>query len=150
MPSMFRQGDVLLLAVTDDIPADAELVQEGGEVVLAHGEVTGHKHRIISDTIKLYAPPKPTADQLVAAANQILRAPQERTAQATQTRAYLEVPEPTEIVHEEHSAIPIPAGKYRVVIQREYVPSPPRDSQEMSIERSLRPFAGGSWRDVTD
>jgi hypothetical protein len=144
MAISYRQGDVFILKLTDDIPSDAEFVQEGGEIVLAHGEVTGHHHKIVSSKTKMFAPPKPTADQLVAAANQILRAPQERSAQATQTRAYLEVPEPTEIVHEEHAAIPLPAGVYKVVIQREYKPSD--DSREFDLLRR----ASNNWRFVED
>lgn len=41
-----RQGDVLITKV-DSIPADATPVPlDNHEVVLAYGEVTGHKHRI--------------------------------------------------------------------------------------------------------
>lgn len=140
---MVRQGDVLLLLVSE-IPADAELVQEGGAIILAHGETTGHMHQVKSVKTKLFKPPTPTADQLIAAANQILRAPQERSAQATQTRAYLEVPEPTEIVHEEHAAIPLPAGTYKVIIQREYKPS--NDSSESNLFRSR----SNNWKFVED
>lgn len=36
---------------------------------------------------------------------------------------YLEVPTPSEIVHEEHSPISLPAGNYLVKRQREYRPA---------------------------
>jgi hypothetical protein len=43
---MIRQGDVILIPV-DSIPANAvELdARQGGKVILAYGEVTGHHHR---------------------------------------------------------------------------------------------------------
>ncbi len=41
-----RQGDVLITRV-DNIPTEATPVPlDSGQVVLAYGEVTGHKHRI--------------------------------------------------------------------------------------------------------
>ena len=43
-----RQGDVLLVPVEGDAPADA---QRSTEVVLAEGEVTGHAHRLRATTV---------------------------------------------------------------------------------------------------
>lgn len=43
---MYRHGDVLILPVAE-IPAGAEPEKrEKGDIILAHGEVTGHAHRI--------------------------------------------------------------------------------------------------------
>lgn len=51
---MYRQGDVLLVAV-DSIPRDVtELPRTERGLVLAEGEATGHAHRIPSRSAKLY------------------------------------------------------------------------------------------------
>lgn len=95
-----RQGDVLIVA-TDSIPDGLKAVPlENGRVVLAHGEVTGHCHAIDSDLVMLFAP----AD-LDEMADRFLR-----------------VEEECEVVHDEHDAIALPPGDYRIVRQREYHP----------------------------
>jgi hypothetical protein len=94
-PAQVRQGDVLLVPV-DEIPDGARsLARTGGRVVLAEGEVTGHAHAIR------------------AAGATLLGAGEER---------YLRVTAPVTLDHEEHAAIEVAPGAYRVVIQREYVP----------------------------
>ena len=92
---MYRQGDVMVVAV-DSVPPDAVPVErEAGRVVLAHGEVTGHAHAIV----------EPTAVKLADGIAEYLCAPQGATLE-----------------HEEHAAIDLPAGNYRIVHQREYTP----------------------------
>jgi hypothetical protein len=51
----FRQGDVLLLAIDPDgLPEKVRTVpRQGGRVVLAEGEVTGHAHAIHSPAATL-------------------------------------------------------------------------------------------------
>ena len=44
----YRQGDVLIMRVPK-IHKNKPMEREGGKVILAHGEVTGHAHAI-SDT----------------------------------------------------------------------------------------------------
>lgn len=39
-----RQGDVLIWSDGKPIAASVEIPREEGAVILAHGEVTGHKH----------------------------------------------------------------------------------------------------------
>lgn len=97
---MFRQGDVLLVATTEEIPATAKRVErDNGRVVLAYGEVTGHSHAIADKGAVLFD---------AGAAGRFLRAPR---GGAT-------------LYHEEHSRIELPgATNFRVVIQREYVPN---------------------------
>ena len=95
-PKMYRQGDVLLVPV-DEVPERAKPVaRDGGRVVLAWGEVTGHAHAIR------------------AAAAQLVAVDEER---------FLRVGAPVTLDHEEHAQITVEPGVYRVVIQREYVPS---------------------------
>jgi hypothetical protein len=94
---MWRQGDVFVSAI-ESFPAEVgnRPLAHG---VLVHGELTGHTHRLDDP----------------------------RTAQLFAGRAlgelFLDVPAGgTRIVHEEHGAIDLPPGLYRVWRQREYTP----------------------------
>lgn len=96
-----RQGDVWIEAV-DRLPQGVKLQEvapEQGYVVLAYGEVTGHSHRIAAGpAVRLLA--VPGLDD-----------------------RFLEIGgDGAEVRHEEHAPIPLPPGRYRVRIQREYVP----------------------------
>jgi hypothetical protein len=52
---MFRQGDVMIVPV-DAIPEGLKRVPlEGGRVVLAHGEVTGHAHAVVGEGVEFLA-----------------------------------------------------------------------------------------------
>lgn len=94
---IIRQGDVLLVAVPET-PAGATIANlEGGDIILAHGEVTGHAHRI--------AKPANKAKLWDAGAER-----------------FLQVMETVALTHEEHSAAVIQPGTYRVAIQMEYQP----------------------------
>ena len=92
----YRQGDVLLLLVASIPPEATEGKRDGGRIVLAYGEVTGHAHTIETDT----ATPFITPDG----------------------ELYIVVDEVSELVHQEHAAIALEPGAYRVVRQREYSP----------------------------
>jgi hypothetical protein len=95
---MYRQGDVLIVPV-DELPGG--LVpgpRDGGRLVLARGEATGHAHVITGPEVALYAAP----DDI--------------------DRLFVEIVGRARVVHEEHAAITVPAGRYRVVRQREYTP----------------------------
>jgi hypothetical protein len=91
---MWRQGDVLI-AVVDAIPDDAV---RRSDMVLAEGEITGHRHRVQDQsTAELWA----GLDGLL----------------------YLRVIADTAtLVHEEHGPITLERGLYRVWRQREYTP----------------------------
>lgn len=98
-PKMYRQGDVLIVAI-DEIPSSStEVPRAKRGIVLAEGEVTGHAHRIPSRSATLYR---------------------------TETDArYLRVTAgktPAVLKHEEHAKIELPPGNYRVTIHREYQP----------------------------
>ncbi|GAA4027706.1 hypothetical protein GCM10022409_09630 [Hymenobacter glaciei] len=91
---LYRHGDVLIAAVAA-LPAGS--VPHRG-LVLAHGEHTGHSHRI----------------QEFGAASLYVYGQD----------LYLLVSAPTAtLVHEEHRAIELPVGVYRVWQQREYTPT---------------------------
>jgi hypothetical protein len=100
---MYRQGDILIVALSEEA-APATILglspaprDPRGRLVLALGEATGHAHAVVGPG-ELYR----SAD---------LTAP-----------ACLHVPSGGRVVHEEHGAISLPPGWYRVIRQREYVP----------------------------
>ncbi|MGN2635982.1 hypothetical protein ACTD5D_07265 [Nocardia takedensis] len=100
---MYRQGDVLIVPVAEAaVPATVAHAPSvardpRGRLVLALGEVTGHAHAVQGP------------GRLI------------REAGATGPML-LHLPEGGRVVHEEHAAITLPKGWFRVVRQREYVP----------------------------
>ena len=96
---MFRQGDVLLVPVPPErlpqharpLPRDAR-----GRLVLALGEATGHAHAVAAPDAELLGDPESVGER------------------------FLRIVTAAHLTHEEHAAIPLPPGLYRVVRQREY------------------------------
>lgn len=110
---MYRQGDVLLVEV-NDIPLGAKDITPKDRIVLAYGEVTGHAHAIY-----------PEQREVTVLDRALKREPQ--TAIKAKlwdagAERFLQVVEKTALKHEEHSAIELPKGNYKVVRQREYDP----------------------------
>ena len=95
---MYRQGDVLL--VSDEVPATAEEISADDRIVIAYGEATGHAHAISRIQARLFA----HAD----------------------SRYIIVGDDGADLTHEEHSTIHLPAGAYRIVHQREYIPESSR------------------------
>jgi hypothetical protein len=96
---MYRQGDVLLIPVKA-IPKSVEAVKrEGGRVVLAHGEVTGHAHAIKDKRAALFRDPKLAAIFMHVSGNATVA-----------------------LEHDEHETINVPPGNYQVIRQMEYTP----------------------------
>lgn len=94
MKLTLRQGDVALIPV-NEIPKAAKIgKRDGGRIVLAYGEVTGHAHAILDKAVKVY--------------------------EHEGTR-YIRVPRAAKLQHEEHGAIALAPGDYEVRLQREYV-----------------------------
>ena len=91
---MWRQGDVFIERVSS-IPDAAR--QRGGTVI-AHGELTGHSHRLAD----------PSGAQLYHG--------------SSEAELYLRASAAVSIVHDEHGPIDLPAGSYRLWRQREYTP----------------------------
>ena len=97
-PEMIRQGDVLLVPV-DEIPAGVRPVARAdGRLVLATGEATGHAHAVLD-----------------AGAHLLENDVDERFLQVLEEGGVT-------LTHEEHAAVRVPPGDYRVRRQREYVP----------------------------
>lgn len=109
MREHYRQGDVMLVRV-ERIPTEAKEVRRG-ELVIALGEVTGHRHRIVDDEAVMFstAPVAPITDDDI-----------ERVRDAA---IFVKLTRRSQLVHEEHAAIDLPVGTYRVVRQREYSPA---------------------------
>jgi hypothetical protein len=100
---MYRQGDVLIVPTTQEaVPehvahAPRERRDARGRLVPALGEVTGHAHAVLGPG-ELMREPGPFGPLL------------------------LHLPQGARVVHEEHAAIALPKGWFRVIRQREYVP----------------------------
>ncbi|MFJ7899879.1 hypothetical protein ACIQ6V_05085 [Streptomyces sp. NPDC096198] len=100
---MYRQGDVLIVPMSDEaVPAHVagaprEPRDGRGRLVLALGEVTGHAHAVMGpgDLVREQGPFGPML---------------------------LHLPKGGRVVHEEHAAIALTSGWFRVIRQREYVP----------------------------
>lgn len=96
---MFRQGDVLIVPI-EKLPGGLEAVKrEGGRVILAHGEMTGHAHAIKDKRAALFRDPKLAAIFMHVSGDG-----------------------PVALEHDEHSTINVPPGDYQVIRQREYSP----------------------------
>jgi hypothetical protein len=90
---MWRQGDVFIAP----IPAVPKGAARRPGVVLVEGELTGHSHRLA----------RPDAGELLERGGNL----------------YLRVlADSATIIHQEHRAITLPRGTYRVWGQREYSP----------------------------
>jgi hypothetical protein len=89
---MYRQGDVLLVSASNAIDGEREPAASDGTIVLAHGEVTGHRHRFMDD------------GSIVASRAQ---------RQLTLMRA-------SALIHEEHTHIEVPPGRYDLPRQTEW------------------------------
>lgn len=90
---MFRQGDVLIAKINAIPLAALPAPYEHNHAVLAHGEVTGHKHQLKQDEAQLFA---------------------------MNDNMFLRIVTPMGYVrHEEHSPIALAQGDYQVIKQRE-------------------------------
>ena len=90
---MYRQGDVLFIKIAK-IPKKAKKADTN---VIVEGEATGHAHRLMGgDLFRTELPWNRGFDLFISAGSN------------------------TRIDHEEHDAIGLPKGEYRVVRQREY------------------------------
>jgi len=93
---MYRQGDVLIVSNPSAELDGPPVEREGGRLILAHGEATGHAHAIAAAGARMWT----------------------RSA----GEFSLELDAPASLEHEEHDRIDLPAGKYTVIRQKEYTP----------------------------
>lgn len=108
----YAQGDILIERVADAAATKPINVDPDQSVVLARGEVTGHRHRFTGesgavmfrdDALARGVPPELYLGHVKVAAGG------------------------ADLVHEEHDTISLPAGTYRIRRQREF------DAGEMRI-----------------
>lgn len=95
-PAQFRQGDVYLLRIAKKPAGLTAVTPEEGRLILAKGEATGHHHSVPWN-----------AGTLEISEGGLM---------------YLTIDELTAVTHQEHGAIELEPGIYRVVRQREYSP----------------------------
>lgn len=99
MRTPVRQGDVILVPAKI-MPGDLKAVpRDNGRVILAYGESTGHAHAFRSPAVTFFRPDDAGAGG-----------------------GWLSLAEPALLEHEEHTALLVPAGLYRVGIQVEETP----------------------------
>lgn len=101
-----RQGDVLIEKISQIPKGLKKQKPVDGRVILAYGEATGHHHSIDADAVDWWKGDDKGDEQFVV----------------------LKVD--SRVVHQEHSAIDLPKGNYRVTIQREYSPEEIRRVQD--------------------
>jgi hypothetical protein len=89
----FRQGDVLIIPLSE-FPAKVQNLQPVTNLIVAHGEATGHMHTVVGEALV-----EEHGDDI-----------------------FFEVKSPTQLTHQEHDAIALAPGKYRKVHQKEHIP----------------------------
>ena len=104
--TIYAQGDILIEKVKDTKPGTAIGIDQDRSVVLARGEVTGHRHRFNGDSgVVMFRDDGLARDMAPELYVGHVIVPKEQTA---------------DLVHEEHSTITLPPGTYRIRRQREF------------------------------
>jgi len=91
-----RHGDVLIQKI-DSLPSQLPKIKE--DKVLLEGEITGHAHRLKNGTVYRYEVSEASEEYLTG---------------------YIDITEPSPLVHEEHETIVLQPGFYRFYQQREW------------------------------
>ena len=92
---IYRQGDVILTSL-EQLPTGAEKQKESLPLILKHGSATGHSHSINNPAASLYT---------------------------KNDKRYLLLESDTQLEHEEHATLILPAGTYQILKQREHTAS---------------------------
>jgi len=93
---LYRQGDVLIEQVAK-LPKNLKRqAGENGRIILARGEATGHHHSVNIDAADWW--------------------------KSDSGEQFLTVEKQAEVTHQEHDALVLLPGNYRVRRQREYTP----------------------------
>lgn len=117
---ILRQGDVLLTPVAKLPAGIKEVPLDNGRIVLAYGEVTGHAHAIADHSAHVQQATPGSAEEITEAVIARVKA---RLWQTPTGERFLEVKEPVNLTHEEHTAHTIQPGIYQVPVQVEYSPA---------------------------
>lgn len=100
----YAQGDILIERVADAVESEPINVDPDGAVVLARGEVTGHRHAF-------YAGAMMFRDDALA---------RDIPAELYLGHVKIAAKGGAELRHEEHDTIKLPKGTYRIRRQREF------------------------------
>jgi hypothetical protein len=110
MTEMFAQGDLLLERVADVVPSGSiEENLDGVAMVLAEGELTGHRHAI-REPVTLFRDEKLASDMPAGLYIGHVKVSSEYAR----------------VTHDEHAPLTLPRGTYRVRRQRELGPKDAR------------------------
>ena len=91
---LYQQGDVLILKI-DEIPKETtKRKREGGKLILARGEATGHHHFIQQPDAELF--------------------------EGSDQQIFLHCTVQVEVEHQEHQPITLPIGDYQIIPVQEY------------------------------
>jgi hypothetical protein len=101
---LYAQGDIILERVDDTDPVTPVRSDQDGAVVLARGELTGHRHAFYGQGVMMFR------DDALA---------RDMPSYLYLGHVRIDVPS-AELRHEEHATIELPAGTYRVRRQREW------------------------------
>ena len=101
----YAQGDIVLEQVEDQPPSGRLVARDpDGAVVLARGEVTGHRHAFYQGGVVMFRDDALARDM-----------PPELYVGHIRIKS-----DSAQLQHEEHAAITLPRGTYRVRRQREF------------------------------
>jgi hypothetical protein len=121
-----RQGDILLVEVSGiDVTGLEPAEREGGDVVIAHGEATGHRHRFAGKSTRMFHPWEKSAEpsaRIEHARRLIASLPEIPFPADAALIGVVELRKPDALVHEEHDAIPRDAGQLIARRQCTYTP----------------------------
>lgn len=106
VPFSCRQGDVYIEEVLSPPVDKGELVQrEGGAIVLAYGESSGHRHQLAAKGAKLFQRGSTRMLEISAKGGAILAVTTDRGEPLTPER---------------HIPVKLPPGVHKVTVQREW------------------------------
>jgi hypothetical protein len=120
--SQWRQGDVLIIKISDDVshPTSKEIERDEGRVVLAYGEMTGHAHAISDMGCRLYVDDSSRISDTDAMG--LISRTGGGIVEPPEPDRILVVEESVTLSHEEHDPIALDKGTFRIRRQREYDP----------------------------
>ena len=100
-----RQGDIFIEAVEAPKELGEPVKREGGAIVLAYGESSGHRHQLAAKGAKLFQRGSTRMLEISARGGAVLAVTSDRGAPITPER---------------HLPIKLPHGIHEVISQREY------------------------------
>ncbi len=116
--NIYRQGDVFFIEMPKAEVEGRRIKREGGRLIIARGETTGHAHAVKDAGVALLEAAELSQVWEAALAEIDFDIAHVKSAPIR----YLEAERPFQVVHEEHDAISFESGQVLIVHQREYAP----------------------------